>query len=328
MPGPDPAVAATRLAVRRSLADVPAGALVLVGVSGGADSLALAAATAFELPKRAVRVGAVVVDHGLQDDSAQVAATAARRCGELGLEPVQVIRVQVTRAGGDGPESAARAARHQAFAGAVSTTGAGYLLLGHTRNDQAETVLLRMARGSGTRALAGMAPAGPGVLRRPFLPTVSRAQTHAACTAQGIDWWEDPHNDDPRYTRVRARRALALLSDDLGPGLVEGLVRTATLVRQDADHLDSQAQLAATRLGSAPWPVKDLRALPPAVRSRVWRVLMADAGAVASDVSSAHVAALDSLLTNWHGQGPADIPGGVRVLRRDGVVETQARPVQ
>lgn len=328
MPGPDPAVAATRLAVRRALSDTPADALVLVGVSGGADSLALAAAAAFELPKRAVRVGAVVVDHALQGDSAQVAATAARRCGELGLDPVRVIRVDVAHDSGEGPESAARVARHRAFSDTLRATGADYLLLGHTKDDQAETVLMRMARGSGIRALAGMAQVGPGVLRRPFLATISRAQTRAACVAQGISWWDDPHNDDPRYTRVRARRALALLSVELGPGLVEGLARTATLARQDADHLDQRARFEATRLGPAPWPVADLRALPDAVRSRVWRVLTAEAGAVAADVSSTHVAALEALVTAWHGQGPVDIPGRLRVRRRDGVVETLARPVE
>lgn len=307
---------------------MPDGALVLVGVSGGADSLALAAAAAFELRKRAVRVGAVVVDHGLQDDSAQVAAAAADRCGQLGLDPVQVTRVQVAAASGDGPEAAARLVRRRAFVEAVSMTGASYLLLGHTRDDQAETVLMRMARGSGARALAGMAPVGPGVLRRPFLRTVGRAQTRAACVALGIPWWDDPHNEDPRYTRVRARRALALLSEDLGPGLVDGLGRTAMLARQDADHLDEQAQLAAARLGSPPWAVTDLRLLPTAVRSRVWRLLTAAAGAVAADVGYTHVTVLDALVTDWHGQGPVDVPGGLRVRRRDGVVEVLARPVE
>ena len=328
MPGPHAAVAATRLAVRRAVADATAGSLVLVGCSGGADSLALAAAAAFELPKRGLRVGAVVVDHGLQDDSGQVARTAADRCRGLGLDPVDVVRVEVATSDGDGPEAAARTARHAAFSAVLETHGAELLLLGHTRDDQAETVLLRLARGSGTRAIAGMASVGPGALRRPFLLSVGRAETRAACEALDLTWWDDPHNEDPRFTRVRARRALQLLQHDLGPGLTDNLVRTATLARQDADHLDALAADQANALGGSPWPVHDLGSLPDALRTRVWRLLMARAGASAADVAAVHVASLDELVTRWRGQGAVDIPGGVRVVRRERLIEVALRPVE
>lgn len=328
MSGPHPAVAATRVALRRSLAQLESGALVFVAVSGGADSLALAAAAAFELPKRAIRVGAVIVDHRLQRESAQVAATAADRCRALGIDPVVVSAVDVDQDSATGPEAAARQARHRAFAEAVSTAGAACLLLGHTRDDQAETVLLRMARGSGLRALAAMSPDGPGIIRRPFLLDIARTDTRAACAAQGLKWWDDPHNEDARFTRVRTRRALAALTSDLGPGLVEGLARTAALARQDADHLDGQAAAVAARLGPAPWAVAQLQEIPIAIRARVWRILMARTGGGSADVAFVQVASLEALLTRWRGQGPVDIPGGLQVHRHDGVIETVARPVQ
>ncbi|MBO1766086.1 tRNA lysidine(34) synthetase TilS [Allobranchiibius sp. GilTou38] len=328
MPGPHPAVAATRLAVRRAVADAPAGSLVLVACSGGADSLSLAAAAAFELPKQGLRAGAVVVDHGLQAESAQVVRSAADHCHALGLDPVEVIRVEVATADGDGPEAAARVARHAAFRAALLRHDATRLLLGHTRDDQAETVLLRLARGSGTRALAGMAADGPGPLRRPFLLSVGRAQTRAACAALDLPWWDDPHNEDPRFTRVRARRALQLLQDDLGPGLTDNLVRTAILARQDADHLDALAAVEAQGLGESPWHVEDLESLSDALRTRVWRLLMARAGATAADVAAVHVASLDELVTRWRGQGAVDIPGGLRVARRERLIEVAPRPVE
>ncbi len=329
MPGPsgppglsrlDPAVAATRVAVRRSLADVPADRLVLVACSGGADSLALAAATVFELARAGNPAAAVVVDHGLQQGSAQVAQRAADVCQGLGMHPVQVCRVRIDPGLPGGPEARARTARHAALAEAAAELGATSVLLGHTRDDQAETVLLRLARGSGTRALAAMAPDGPGLLRRPFVASVTRAQTRAACTALGLRWWDDPHNEDPAYARVRARKALAVLSTQLGHGLVDGLVRSAELARQDADHLDAAATQAADRLGTPPWPVADLAALPDAVRTRVWRVLAARSGAAAADVGGVHVAWLDALVSSWRGQGPVDVPGGIRVCRRAGLI--------
>src|SRR5690606_20312838 len=111
--------------------------LVLVALSGGADSLALAAATAFEAPRAHLRAGAVIVDHGLQAASTEVAERAAEQARALGLDPVVVVRVQVGSAGG--PEAAARDARYAALVETIQTTDAAALLLGHTLDDQAET---------------------------------------------------------------------------------------------------------------------------------------------------------------------------------------------
>jgi len=308
--GPDPAVAAVRTAVRRLTADLPPQTLVLVAVSGGADSLALAAATAFVAPRENLRAGAVLVDHAVQAGSAAVADRAAATCRDLGLSPVLVVPVEV-RAAGDGPEAAAREARYSALSAAADATGAVAVLLGHTRDDQAETVLLALARGSGTRSLAAMA----GVRdrwRRPLLD-VSRTTTRAACAALGLTPWEDPHNQDPRFTRVRARAVLSRLEDELGPGVVAGLARSAALARDDADALDAMATAAYADLDGVPdLDVAALARLGPAVRRRVL-LLAAGVG-----LTSTQLAAVDALVTDWHGQGEVMLPGGVGAVRRDG----------
>lgn len=337
---PDAATAAIRVAVRRTLAELspstpspPAAAgarapdatsadavahpLVLVACSGGADSLALAAATAFEAQAAGVSAGAVVVDHGLQPESAQVAIRAATTLRTLGLDPVEVIRVEVTT-DGDGVEAAARAARYRALKEAAVSHGAALVLLGHTLDDQAEQVLLGLVRGSGARSLAGMPPAR-GRFRRPLLG-ITRAQCRDSTTAQGLTWWDDPMNEDPTFARVRARRAVADLERDLGPGVAAALARTASQLRTDADHLDAAADDAVTTLGGGPWPVEMLRGIPIAVRSRVWRRLLTAAGAPAGQVSTRHVEACDALLTAWRGQGPIHAPGALLVRRSDGRV--------
>src|SRR3954462_4476580 len=316
MPGPDPAVAATRLAVREHLADVPEGAVVLVACSGGPDSVALAAALAFEAPRCDVRGGAVVVDHALQERSDEVARNAAALCRELGLGPVEVVRAEV-RTSGAGLEADARNARYAAIESVADRVGASMVLIGHTRDDQAEQVLLGLSRGSGARSLSGM-PVRRDRFVRPLL-ALPRATTLAACAAYGIHPWDDPHNSDDSFRRVRARRLLATLESDLGPGFGAALARSADLLREDADHLETLAIRARARLPEAAGePGVDLdapAALPRAIRTRVWRLLAAEAGAPLGDVSAAHVESLDALLTSWHGQGPLHVPGGIAVAR-------------
>ncbi|MDN5766060.1 MAG: tRNA lysidine(34) synthetase TilS [Humibacillus sp.] len=321
MSGPDPAVAATRLAVREHFADVPEGALLLVACSGGTDSMALAAALAFEAPRAGLRGGAVVVDHGLQPGSDEVAAEAASLCREMGLTPVEVVTAQL-RTTGAGLEADARAARYAAINGAADRLGAAVVLVGHTRDDQAEQVLLGLARGSGARSLSGM-PVRRDRFVRPLL-ALPRATTRAACEAYGIEPWEDPHNSDESFRRVRARRLLATLEADLGPGFGAALARSADLLREDADYLETLAVRARAALpDAAGHPGVDLdalAALPRAIRTRVWRLLAAEAGAPLADVSAAHVESLDALLTSWHGQGPLHVPGGIAVARDRGSI--------
>jgi tRNA(Ile)-lysidine synthase len=321
-----PAVARVREAVRDALEELPRGTALLVACSGGADSLALAAATAFVAPKLGLRAGAVIVDHGLQAGSAATAQAAADQCTAFGLEPVRQVRVTVN--GNGGPEAAARTARYDALASVAAEVGADVILLAHTRDDQAETVLLGLARGSGARSLAGMAPVS-GRLRRPFLE-ISRSTTVAACLAAGLTPWHDPHNEDRAYTRVRVRReVIPVLEESLGPGVTEALARTAGLLRADADALDSlAAHLTASAVrrttGSAGnevhCEVGALDVQPQALRTRVLRQAAIDAGCRPTDLTAGHIAAVDELVTGWRGQRWIDLPQGIRAVRRAGAI--------
>ncbi|QBF45065.1 tRNA lysidine(34) synthetase TilS [Janibacter limosus] len=317
-----PSQADCRRGVRAVLDGLPAGSLVLAAVSGGTDSLALAGALAAEGAAHDVTVGAIVVDHGLQEESADTAVLAAQQCADLGLAPVAVVQAVITSSG-DGLEADAREARYTALAETAAAMGeehpAHVVLLGHTRDDQAEQVLLGLARGSGARSLAGMADlvvrAGTPFVR-PLLH-LPRTTTEKACAAWGLVAWEDPMNSDRAYARVRVRQALAALEADLGPGLAEALARSADLLRDDADLLDDLAEQAVPDDDPAGIPVTDLADLAPALRSRVWRRLLVAAGAPAGALGAAHVAACDRLVTDWHGQGALHLPGDLRVRRAD-----------
>lgn len=313
--GPAPAVAAVRNAVRDCVADLAAGELVLAACSGGADSLALAAALAFVAPRAGLRAGAVTVDHGLQDGSASRAAAVASVLSTLGLDPVRAVAVVVGDEGG--PEAAARAARYEALTRVAGETGATAVLLGHTLDDQAETVLLGLARGSGSRSLAGMPPRR-GVFRRPLLG-LRRSDTVAACDALGLAAWEDPHNGDRRFARVRVRLdVMPALEAALGPGVAEALARTAGQLRADAEALEIISTERSR--GGSPLAASSLAGMPAAVRTRVLRSAAVAAGCPAGALTAAHVRWLCELVTDWHGQRWIDLPGGVRASRRDGHV--------
>ena len=319
MPGPEPSVAAVRAAVRRALAGLAPGTPVLAAVSGGADSLALAAGLAFVAPRARIRAGAVVVDHGLQAGSRGVAEAAAAACRGLGLDPVELVAVDVPGSGGAGPEAAAREARLHALEAAAARVGAAAVLLGHTRDDQAESVLLGLSRGSGARSLGGMPPSR-GVFRRPLL-ALPRATLRAACAAQGLAPYDDPHNADPAFARSRVRtQALPVLEAALGPGVAAALARTADLLRADAEALDALADSAAVRLRAADGSLAcaGLADLPAALRGRVLRDAAVRAGCPRTALAAVHVAALDALVTAWRGQGPVALPGGVAGARRCG----------
>ena len=312
------AVADVRRAVRAAL---PPEGLVLVALSGGPDSLSLAAATAFEAPGRS---GAVVVDHALQDGSDAVAERARQQAERLGLDPVRVVRVTVAREGG--PEAAARAARYDALSSVAAELGATAVLLGHTLDDQAETVLLGLARGSGGGSLQGMPPR-VGVYRRPLLG-IRRAVTVQACVDEGLVPWDDPHNDDPAYTRVRVRRTvLPVLEAELGPGVAEALARTAEQLREDeeafAAMIDELAEdLAEFVDGGIAVPVGALAANPAALRQRIIRFVVQSEFGVS--LSRRHTLEIARLVTDWRGQGPVDVPG-VEVARAGGRIEFRAR---
>ncbi|UOQ88170.1 tRNA lysidine(34) synthetase TilS [Agromyces endophyticus] len=289
--------------------------LVLVALSGGADSLALAAATAFEAPRSGLRAGAVVVDHGLQAGSADAAERAARAARELGLGPVVVRRVEVTA--GAGPEASAREARYAALDEVARETSAALVLLGHTLDDQAETVLLGLARGAGAASLSGMAPVS-GRYARPLLG-IRRATTRQACLDAGLEPWDDPHNLDPAYARVRVReRVLPVLEAELGPGIAEALARTADQLREDEAAFDEQIEefieeICEPAEAGIAVSVAALAANPAALRQRIIRhVVASEFGVSLSRVQTLEVA---RLVTDWHGQGPIDLPGGALATR-------------
>ncbi len=338
--GPHPAVAQARSAVRRCLADLEPGDLVLAACSGGADSLALAAALAHEAPRLSLRGGGVTVDHGLQAGSAGRASRVAALLGTLGLDPVHQVTVTVPAGpGSGGPEAAARTARYAALEQVAEQAGAAAVLLGHTRDDQAETVLLGLARGAGGRALAGM-PARRGRFRRPLLG-VARATLREACAALRLEPWDDPHNADPAYARARVRQhALPALEEALGPGVAAALTRSAAQLSADCDALDAIAAGEAWRFKPAAGEPADgtghavivmhiegLAELAPAVRSRVLRQAALAAGCPGGALAAGHIAALDALVTGWHGQRWADLPGVIRVRRRYGrLLFSKGRP--
>ena len=324
----DPAVAETRVAVRRALAGLPEGAVVIVALSGGADSLALAAATAFEGAKRGLRVASVTVDHGLQDGSAEVAAAAARQVAPLGVDPL-IVRISVGTDGG--PEAAAREARYGVLADAAADVGAAAVLVGHTLDDQAETVLLGLARGSGAASLQGMAAETSlrGIrLLRPLLG-VRRTTTRAACAAQGLVPWDDPHNADDRYTRVRVRRnVLPVLEAELGPGVAAALARTAAQLREDSEAFAEMIEETIEDIvehaeAGISVSVGALAANPAALRHRIIRHVVASE--FGTSLSRAHTLEVARLVTDWSGQGPIDLPG-CRARRIGGRIEFTATP--
>lgn len=295
--GPSPDQAALIGAVRRFAAAHLIGPQVCVGLSGGADSLALTAAAV----RAGLQVTALVVDHRLQDCSAQVAAAAAETARGLGAQ-ARVIDVRV--AGPGGPEAAARRARYAALDEARKGRP---VLLGHTLDDQAETVLLGLGRGSGTRSLAGMSPWRPP-WGRPLLG-VRRAQTRRVCAQWGLGVWDDPHNRDPRFTRVRLRaEVLPLLDEVLGGGAAGALARTADRLRADDEALHVWADTVYPEVVTdGAVSVDAAAALPAAVRGRVLLRWLSSIGATAP--TAALLAQLAALIVDWHGQGPVAVGG-------------------
>lgn len=313
---------ATRTAVTAALRDLGAGSTVIVACSGGADSLSLTAATAWAAPRLDMRAEAVVVDHGLQGDSGAVARAAAHACAALGL-PARVVRVSVGTAGG--PEAAARDARRVALMAAAAEAGAAAILLGHTQDDQAETVLLRLARGSGARSLAAMSSQSDQ-WRRPFLHlsrAVVRTAAAEALDPLGLVAWEDPHNADPAFARARVRGLMAGLQAELGAGVVRGLARSADLLRDDADALDALADDAYAALVTSDGDgvaagTDALAALPAAIRSRIIRRMALACGSPGEDLGIEQVRRIDALVIDWRGQGEVQLPGGATASRAYG----------
>lgn len=309
-----PQMADVRRAVRETLASLNLGPneLVLAAVSGGGDSLALAAALAFEAPRLNLRAGAVVVDHQLQSASEEVAARAVKTLTELGLEPVEMRKVEVQNSG-LGLEGSAREARYQALEEARNQRAASWVVLGHNLEDQAESVLLGLTRGSGLKSIAGMERVDrERRLVRPLLG-ISRADLRQACQDQGIEYWDDPHNSDQSFKRVRIRTLMEAMESELGPGLPAALSRTAEIAAESEDFLTSAAREVIARAqgkGSArsiSYEVSALAESHPAVRNKALFLIAQSVGA--KDISRAQVLGVEELISNWHGQKMVQLSG-------------------
>lgn len=312
-------------AARRAVGEVldPHG-LTLVACSGGADSLALAATAAWHHlrdvgPSADARVGAVVVDHHLQPTSIETSGRAVEQLKGLGLEPVRIMPADVDPQATVGPEAAARTGRYQAFRSAMSELGASRVLLAHTRDDQAEQVLLGLARGSGTRSLAGI-PASRGPYRRPLL-SFSRQDTEAICRHHGLTWWEDPMNADPRYLRSRIRHEiLPILEEQLATGMRDSLARTAEIAADDAAYLEAEAKARFPQLledpdesGAIRLKLQQLRGEPPAIRRRIIALAVVAVGG--SNPSYERLTAAEKLVTGSRSAGPIQMEGEVSIHR-------------
>ena len=292
--------------------NLSAGDQIVVAASGGADSTALAAACAFEGERAGISVAAAIVDHGLQDGSHEIAVQAQRRLVELGLDPVVIEQVEV-KVRGDGIEAAAREVRYQALERAKRLLGAKWIFLGHNLDDQAETVLLGLSRGSGLRSISGM----PAVdddrsLVRPLL-AIPRSDLRQACIDQGIEFWDDPHNLDDRFLRVKVRNLAQLLEDTFGPGFSKALAKTADSAALADDLISSLAAAAeeearlAVAAGRVEYSVDALMDLHAAVRLQTLHLVLQQAGV--KNISRVQVTELDALITNWHGQKPLALAG-------------------
>jgi tRNA(Ile)-lysidine synthase len=339
------------------------GGRVVVAVSGGADSTALLVGLAELLQARRLAFDVTVahLDHGLRgararEDAAWVEALAR----ELGFESV-VGRASVAesaRERKDNLEQAARRARYSFLYETARERRAWAVVVGHTSDDQAETLLLRLMRGSGAEGLAGMRAeraleeregcearreddddeehlpyhhaASPVLLLRPLLGWARRADTQSYCAARGVAFRTDEMNEDERFARVRVRRTLLPLLETFNPRVVEALVRTSELLSDDSRALDEAAArlLEEARAGGSAESVEDGRAWPlkvealsgasAGVRRRALRLWMARGRGDLRRVEMAHVAAVERLLAGERGGRVAELPGGSRVERRRG----------
>lgn len=313
-----PAMADVRRAIRETwdATSVKAGDQILVACSGGADSMALAIAAKFEGDRAGVLVGAVIIDHQLQEVTKVVAADVSYKLTEAGLSPVVMRTIDVDQSIEGGLEAAARTARYDELRVAAEAFDAKFVMLGHTLDDQAETVLLGLTRGSGPKSIAGMQRKN-GLWLRPLLE-IRRVTTEAFCRDSHVEFWNDPHNQDEKFTRVRVRKnVLPVLERELGPGIAESLARTGEILKDDLAYLDGQALAEFQRLGKVGstaivFEAKELEQLPKVIRIRIYQRTLELLGTTNSRI---HLKSVDDLVENWHGQKELTLPG-VRVIRK------------
>lgn len=308
-------------AVQKVLAKFEPGDLVLVGCSGGADSLALAWAAAVVTKRLEIQLGIIIVDHQLFAESKNVAMNVKKQCEELGIKKI-IIKSVVVNNSEVGLEGAARIARYEAFEEVFVELNAKAILLGHTQDDQAETVLMRLSRGSGAKSLSGMAVES-GKYLRPFLHFRKKI-VQDSLKLINLEPWQDPANSNKQFLRVRVRQELMpRLIEVLGEGAISALGKTAQLLRSDNKVLDDLAQDVVTGLPDIKQNglrVIDLEKLPDAIRTRVLKIAGLSAGVHSGPFSYEHIEAIDALVKNWHGQGSVDLPGFIKATRVDSTI--------
>lgn len=335
---PHPALTAARHAMSEALAPIPDGGSVLLAVSGGSDSMALTKVAMWASGGR-LEVLSATIDHGLRPESGREALAVERYLRRVVDTPIAT-RVEVASSGGDGPEGNARAARYARLAqiaragGKLKNTAPLTVLLGHTADDQAETVLMGLGRGSGARSISGMArrghlPGHPDVpMVRPYLH-LRRGDLRAVCRHLDLPWVEDPTNalDGPwrsasgaplRRSDIR-HRVMPALQEALGPGVVNALCRTATMAREDDEALSAAAdRVGGDVTGSEGIDVRALAAQPRAVRTRVLREAAGRVGR-AGDIVYWHIDALDRLVCGADNNCELHLPGAY-AYRRDNLL--------
>jgi tRNA(Ile)-lysidine synthase len=317
------------LAVRHALdaLRLPPGSTIVSALSGGADSVALLHALSVEAGPRGFRLVAAHLDHRLRDDSAEDARACRALCASLGL-PLRTAEADVperARRDGDGIEQAARLERHAFLRRVRSEEGAALVALAHTRDDQAETLLLRLLRGAGRRGLGAMRARTRG-LWRPLL-SVSRADVLAHLAAGGLGWREDPSNRDLRFARNRVRHELLpYLEEHFNAHARATLARSAEVLAGEADALGAAAARLARRArvedpGGPALSRSALREAPPAVAALAIRRLLDEAGGL-RDVAASHVRRLLGLVNVPAASGRRlPLPGGrVALVRFDRLV--------
>ncbi len=313
-----PAHVHVRAAVRDFLAArVTPGDRILVGVSGGTDSMALARVLLDVAAELTVTPIALVVDHALQPGSAELAEAVRQRLVSMGFAHALVRKVHVDVRLGGGLEAAARNARHAAFTQVLAEENAIAVLLAHTLDDQAETVLLRLARGSGTRSLSAMA-AERGAIWRPLLE-IRREELESVIAHYGIDIWQDPHNQDPRFLRVRVRHELMpVFQEILGESVVEALARTASMARDDNEALDEWAATVAADCDGGELCIELISGVPKAVGTRVVRRWLLSHGCDGGGLTALHVEQTWRLATHPRVRGPVKVVGGFSIEKSSG----------
>lgn len=348
---PPPVVTAARHALRDTFRELGVGEHVLLAVSGGADSMALAASATCVAQENAIVLHSLTVDHGLRPESADEAACVVQRLQALGID---ARAEKISLGSGLGPEGEARAGRYAALAhearriwqehsgACCEMVNAVPVLLGHNANDQAETVLLGLARGSGARSVRGMPRTGtlPGYadvpMIRPLLDMSSQSLKQV-CIELGVEWVEDPTNgiesewraaDGSMLVRSAIRHKIfPVLENIFGAGIVDSLVRTGALLGCDDDALTEYAREAlrktlceaASGTGDVALSCADLREYPQAIRTRVVRAAALQAGARHGELFFSHISALDKLVIGKENNLQVDLPGA-RAHKNHGIL--------